>query len=150
MLIQDYWGDLQVTTEQLTPAQILKEQASVLNEKVGRHIRASVMTSGLTKQQFRSTLAITVPALDRYHLDIVTVIYPLKDYYPLALSDDLDDESDELSEVNCHSEQEFRDALHQMLSSKRTTDTLKSLLSLTAEEFLSPQHETQTHAPTTR
>ncbi len=131
MVTPDYWGDLQVTTEQLTPAQILKEQASVLNEKVGRHIRASVMTSGLTKQQFRSTLAITVPALDRYHLDIVTVIYPLKDYYPLALSDDLD-ESDELSEVNCHSEQDFRDELHQILSSKRTTDTLKSLLSLTA------------------
>lgn len=149
MVTPDYWGDLQLTTEQLTPAQILKEQASVLNEKVGRHIRASVMTSGLTKQQFRSTLAITVPALDRYHLDIVTVIYPLKDYYPLALSDDLD-ESDELSEANCHSEQEFRDALHRILSSRRTTDTLKSLLLLTAEEILSPQHETQTHAPTTR
>ncbi len=132
MSTQDYWGDLQVPAEPPPPVQILKEQASVLNEKVGRQIRASVVTSGLTKQQFRSTLAITIPALDRYHLDIVTVIYPLKDYYPLALSDDLDDEDGELSEVNCNSEQGFRDALHRVLSSKRTTNTLNNLLSLTS------------------
>ena len=103
-----------------------------MNEKVGRQIRASVVTSGLAKQQIRSTLAITVPALDRYHLDIVTVAYPLKDHYPLALSDDLDDGDDGLSVFHCDSEQGFRDALYRVLSSKRTTDTLNSLLSLTA------------------
>lgn len=132
MSTRDYWGDLQVPVEPPTPVQILKEQAGVLNEKVGQQIRASVITSGLAKQQFRSTLAVTVPALDRYHLDIVTVIYPLKDHYPLALSDDLDAEDGGLPVVNCDSEQGFRDALHRVLSSKRTTDTLNSLLSLTA------------------
>lgn len=132
MSTRDYWGDLQVPVEPPTPVQILKEQAGVLNKKIGWQISATVVTSGLAKQQFRSTLAVTVPALDRYHLDIVTVIYPLKDHYPLTLSDDLDAEDDELSEVSCDSEQGFRDALHRVLSSKRTTDTLNSLLSLTA------------------
>ena len=132
MSTRDYWGDLQGSFSRSTPAQILKEQASVLNEKVSHQIRASVVTTGLVKRQFRSTLAITVPALDRYHLDIVTAIYPLKDHYPLALSDDLDDGDDGLSVVNCDSEQGFRDALYRVLSSKRTTDTLNSLLSLTA------------------
>ena len=139
MSTRDYWGDLQGSFDRSTPAQILKEQASVLNEKVGRQISASVVTTGLTvmatglvKRQFRSTLAVTVPALDRYRLDIVTVTYPLKDHYPLALSDDLDDGDDGLSVVNCDSEQGFRDALYRVLSSKRTTDTLNSLLSLTA------------------
>ena len=128
---RDYWGDLQMFSDRPTPAQILKEQASVFNEKIGWQISATVVTSGLAKQQFRSTLAVTVPALDRYHLDIVTVIYPLKDHYPLTLSDDLGDEDGGLSEVSCNSEQGFRDALHRVLSSKRTTDTLNSLLSLT-------------------
>lgn len=132
MSTRDYWGALQVPVEPLAPVQILKEQAGVLNEKVGQQIRASVITSGLAKQQFRSTLVVAVPALDRYHLDIVTVIYPLKDHYPLALSDDLDAEDGGLPVVNCDSEQGFRDALHRVLSSKRTTDTLNSLLSLTA------------------
>ena len=128
MVTPDYWGDLQVTTEQLTPAQIIQEQASALNERTSPHIRASVTTFGL-ERRFHTTLVVTAPSLDGYHLDIVTVIYPLRDYYPLVLSDDL---GDELSEVTCNSEQEFCDKLHQILSSKRTTDTLKSLLLLTA------------------
>ena len=136
MVTPDYWGDLQVTTKQATPVQILKEQASALNERAEPLIGASVATSGL-KQKLRSTLAITVPSLDRYRLDIVTVIYPLGDYYPLVLSDDLSDPDDERSDMTCNSEQEFRNNLHQILSSKRTTNTLNSLLSLTSEELLS-------------
>ncbi len=132
MPTQDYWGDFQVTDDQLTPAQILKEQASAFNERVGRHIRASVATSGLRTQKFRSTLAVMVPSLDRYHLDIVTVIYPLIEYYPLILSDDLADEQEELVDLTCKSEEEFRKELHRILSSTRTTDTLNSLLSLAA------------------
>ena len=93
MVTPDYWGDLQVITGPMTPVQILREQASAFNEKTSSLIRASVATSALsaTTQKFRSTLAITVPSLDRYRLDIVTVIYPLGDYYPLVLSDDLGD-----------------------------------------------------------
>ena len=159
MVTPDYWGDLQLTTDQMTPVQILQEQASALNERAAPRIRASVATKGLQltlldrfddasrleqklrstssalAQRLGSTLAITVPSLEDYHLDIVTVIYPLRDYYPLVLSDDLGDKDDELSE--CNSEQEFRDQLQKMLSSKRTTDTLKSLLSLTEEKILS-------------
>ncbi len=140
MVTPDYWGDLQVITGPMTPVQILREQASAFNEKTSSLIRASVATSALsaTTQKFRSTLAITVPSLDRYRLDIVTVIYPLRDYYPLELSDDLANEYDKQSEVNCHSEQELREELHRILSSQRTTDTLKSLMLLTAEEVLSP------------
>ena len=133
MSTQDYWGNLQVTTKQLTPAQILQEQASALNERTSPHIRASVATFGL-EQRFHTTLAVTAPSLGGYDLDIVTVIFPLRNYYPLVLSDDL---GDERSEVTCNSEQEFCNKLHQILSSKRTTDTLKSLLLLTAEEVLS-------------
>lgn len=133
MSTQDYWGNLQVTTKQLTPAQILQEQASALNERTSPHIRASVATFGL-KQRFHTTLAVTAPSLGGYDLDIVTVIFPLRNYYPLVLSDDL---GDERSEMTCNSEQEFRDQLQKMLSSKRTTDTLKSLMLLTAEKVLS-------------
>ncbi len=156
MVTPDYWGDLQVT-KQVTPVQILRDQASALNERAAPRIRASVATNGLEQtlgrrfnndasgleqklldrfnndanelaQKLCSTLAITVPSLKDYHLDIVTVIYPLRDCYPLVLSDDLGDKDDELSE--CNSEQDFRDQLQKMLSSKRTTDTLKSLLLL--------------------
>ena len=134
MSTQDYWGDFEVIDEQLTPVQILKEQASVLNERVGRHIRASVATSGLSDAtpRFRSTLAVTVPSLGRYRLDIVTAIYPLREYYPLALSDDLAEGEESRVEFPCQNEQEFRTKLYQILSSKRTTDTLNSLLSLVA------------------
>ena len=134
MVTPDYWGDLQVT-RQVTPVQILREQASAFNEKSKSLIIASVATNGL-EQKFHSTLAVTVPSLNRYHLDIVTAIYPLGDYYPLVLSDDLGDPDDERSNMICNSEQEFRNELRRILSSKRTTDTLKSLLLLTAEEIL--------------
>ena len=127
---QDYWGDFQVIGEQGTPVQILKEQASVLNEKIGPRIRATVATSGLGTRRFRSTLAVTVPSLDRYRLDIVTVTYPLREYYPLVLSDDLAEGEEAQVEVPCQSEQVFRTRLHRTLSSTRTTDTLNSLLSL--------------------
>ena len=139
MSTHDYWGDLQVTTGPMTPVQILREQAMALNERDTSLIRASVATSALsaTTQKFRSTLAITVSSLDRYRLDIVTVIYPLRDYYPLELSDDLANEYDKQSEVSCHREKEFREELRRILSSKRTTDTLKSLMLLTAEKVLS-------------
>lgn len=147
MPTQDYWGDFQVTDEQRTPVQILKEQASVLNEKVGHCIRALVATSALPEgtpkfrsappeltPKFRSTLAVIVPSLDRYRLDIVTITYPLRAYYPLALSDDLAEGKEALVEVEfrCQNEREFRSALYQILSSTRTTDTLNSLLSLAA------------------
>ena len=134
MPTQDYWGYFQIIGEQGTPVQIIKEQASVLNERIGPHIRASVATSGLPAgtPQFRSTLAVTVPSLDRYRLDIVTITYPLRAYYPLALSDDLAEGEGELVEFRCHNEEEFRTALHRVLSSTRTTDTLNSLLSIAA------------------
>ena len=162
MVTPDYWGDLQLTTEQMTPVQILQEQVSALNERtaprnqsigcykgtgktlIDRYDDASGLeqklrstaTRGELEQKLCSTLAITVPSLEDYHLDIVTVIYPyLRDYYPLVLSDDLGDKDDELSE--CNSEQEFRDQLQKMLSSKRTTDTLKNFLSLVEEKLLS-------------
>ena len=134
MLTQDYWGNFQVNDEQLTPIQILKEQASALNERIGQHIKASVYTSpplDLTRR-FRSTLAVRVPSLNRYSLDIVTISYPLGEYYPLVLSDDLADGEEALAEVPCESEQIFRNELHRILSSKRTTYTLSSLLSLVA------------------
>lgn len=132
MPTQDYWGDFQVIGEQGTPVQILKEQASVLNERIGPHIRASVATSGLPgrTRKFRSTLAVTVPSLNRYRLDIVTITYPLRAYYPLALSNDLAKGEEELVEFSCQNEREFRTELHQVLSSTRTTDTLNSLLSI--------------------
>lgn len=47
MVTPDYWGDLQLTTEQMTPVQILQEQASALNERTAPRIRASVATKGL-------------------------------------------------------------------------------------------------------
>lgn len=132
MPTQDYWGDFQVIGEQWTPVQVLKEQASVLNERIGPRIRASVATSPLRTPRFRSTLAVTVPSLDRYRLDIVTITYPLRAYYPLALSDDLAEGEEELVEVPCQNEREFRSELHRVLSSTRTTGTLNSLLSLEA------------------
>lgn len=132
MPTQDYWGDFQVIGEQWTPVQVLKEQASVLNERIGPRIRASVATSPLRTPRFRSTLAVTVPSLGRYRLDIVTITYPLRAYYPLALSDDLAEGEEERVEVPCQNEREFRSALHRVLSSTRTTGTLNSLLSLAA------------------
>ena len=160
MPTQDYWGNFQVTAEQLTPIQILKEQANALSKKTERRIRASVTTSALsdttrispltsglsalsetdltnalskdTDRKFRSTLSVIVPSLDDYRLDIVTIIYPLGEYYPLILSDDLDDGAERGGGVSCRNELIFRAKLRQILSSTRTTDTLNSLLALVA------------------
>ena len=132
MPTQDYWGNFQVAGKQLTPIEILKEQANALNERIGQYLRASVYTNALSDatRKFRSTLVVTVPSLDRYNLDIVTIIYPLGEYYPLVLSYDLADGEEQRVESSCRNEQEFRIRLRQTLSSEQTTDTLSSLLSL--------------------
>ena len=134
MPTQSYWGNFQITDEQPAPVRILKEQAGALNEKVDHRIRAWVDTSPLsdTPRLFRSTLAVTVPSLDRYRLDIVTIVYPLTEYYPLTLSDDLADEEETRDAVTCKDGHDFHHELYRILSSKRTTNTLNSLLSLAA------------------
>ena len=120
MPTQSYWGNFQITDEQPAPVRILKEQAGALNEKVDHRIRAWVDTSPLsdTPRLFRSTLAVTVPSLDRYRLDIVTIVYPLTEYYPLTLSDDLADEEETRDAVTCKDGHDFHHELYRIFEFK--------------------------------
>ena len=131
MTDDSFWRDLGDAKQLPTPAGLLKDQATRLNQIAGRSLRARVLTSTPSAKyyRFRSTLNVEVPALSQYRLDIVTTWYPLAPFYPVTLHDDLA-ESEEKSETICNYEGEFSEELRRVLGSERTTATLRHLIAL--------------------
>ena len=131
MASESYWGDLGGAEEIDTPVRVFREQASHLNS-IAKSLRANVKTTHTGSlpggiELFRTTLAIVVPNLDRYRLDIVSAVYPLA-IFPLQLSDDLS--SEDSPEITCKDESELRAELRAICSAPRTVDTLKRLIAL--------------------
>ena len=131
MASESYWGDLSGAEEIGTPVTVFREQASHLNS-IAKSLRATVATTHTGSlpgdiELFRTTLAIVVPNLDRYRLDIVSAVYPLA-IFPLQLSDDLS--SEDSLEIICKDESELRTELRAICSAPRTVDTLQRLIAL--------------------
>ena len=121
MTKNDYWGDILGTEPVDSPVRILQEQSDLLGHKTGNQLVGTVSTQAFQKR-LRTTLAVTVPDLDNYRFDLVSV-YHTYDYYPLVISDDLSKKR-----RRCQSESEFRKALEAILSSEKTRKRLQRVL----------------------
>ena len=129
---ESYWGNFsQGDDEEITPIQVLEYQAEQLNEKARPRLHAIVGTSGMTggAPRFRTTLAISMPSIQRYSVDIVTVIHQLKEAYPVHLSDDLAAREEQAS-FECEDENRFRSELKRILGSERTVHVIRRLIAL--------------------
>ena len=69
----DLWGEIP-EIDQTAPAEILNEQAKLLEEKTDYSLTASVQTQPFLTDQFRTTLAVASSSLD-YKFDLVSVYY---------------------------------------------------------------------------
>jgi hypothetical protein len=131
---KNLWGELPSSETQRTPYTILKEQASMLTEitnglLVGEVKRSSEVdafsefTLGKQSQSFVAYLRIQVPSLNNYTYSVVRIQYPIRLYPVLVKSLAVEDFHRE-----CSSEEEFENALGQILSSQEVKQVISALL----------------------
>jgi hypothetical protein len=131
---KNLWGELPSSETQRTPYTILKEQASMLTEitnglLVGEVKRSSEVdafsefTLGEQSQSFVAYLRIQVPSLNNYTYSVVRIQYPIGLYPVLVKSFAVED-----FQLECSSEEEFENALGQILSSQEVKQVISALL----------------------
>jgi hypothetical protein len=124
-MTKNLWGQLPETAKIKTPYAILLEQAAMLRELTNGLLIGDVKrVEPAAQPEFEIKLLIVAPALANYSYTVVTVIYPVITLYPVTLN--LSSESEKL--IECHSEEEFMQALENVLSSEKTQKVIASLL----------------------
>jgi len=114
---QDLWGELSESVER-TPTSILREQASALGAKTNNLLAADIsVRSG--DGRFYITFSIVVPSLDDYTYQLFVVRHGV-DLYPVQVIGTAESLEDEKS---------FTDWLHNQLSSPKTMQIIRNLLS---------------------
>lgn len=127
-MTESYWGNIGDIEAVATPVGVLKEQAEKLGELSQHTLNAIVVTDegAFPYDKFRTTLSVRTGGFREFTLDVVSIYYPLT-FYPLMLSNDLDRAA---PDVECVDENEFREKLRSILSSKETSTALTQLCAL--------------------
>jgi len=115
---QDLWGELSESVER-TPTSILREQASALAAKTNNLLSADVSVTTSWPRDFSITFSIVAPSLDDYTYELFSVTHGVE-LYPVRVTD-----TAELLE----DEKAFVDWLHKRLSSPKTMQVIRNLLS---------------------
>jgi hypothetical protein len=121
--VRDFWpADIGVVNF-LTPASILREQASLLGQKTKHLIEAEVVTSPHTDGSIMHQFYLVVPAMDNYRYRLLSVnhgveLYPLDIYFGSGPG----------PYAKAVSEEEFISQLKNVLSSEKTKKVIQSLL----------------------
>jgi len=115
--LTDLWGNLDTEAPSRTPLSILKEQATLLGQKTGNVVEASVKTIALSNT-FVHRLLLVAPALDNYTYELLKFIQPIQ-LYPVSISEDL----------RLDDEESFVKWLGEKLSSNETHRIIANLLS---------------------
>jgi hypothetical protein len=134
---KNLWGELPNSENVRTPYTLLKEQASLLTEitkglLIGE-VKLSPEVDALSKfttsiigeqnQSFVAFLRIKVPSLNNYTYSVVKIQYPIKLYPVLVKSLVVDN-----FQIECLSEEEFENAVGQILSSQEVKEVISALL----------------------
>ena len=135
----DLWADIAEDVIELSPRQLMKEQAAYLKEKTKGLLVAEVLTSQTGKtlstteggtagrEKFIQTFSLVVPTL-KYRYDLFSVShhvlgYPAKFDYNYSKEDLVAKE-----DMIANNEKEFLSILKSILSSDKTSRILASLL----------------------
>ena len=140
---QDLWGDFSGLETIRTPYIILKEQADILTKKTNGLLMGEVNFSQVKQieslglnfgepgqlnknQLFVAFLRIKAPSLNNYTYSVVKVQYPITEQgYPVLVNSLVD----ENWQRHCASEEEFQNALREILSSEQVKKVISALLS---------------------
>jgi len=119
---KNLWGELPNAENIRTPYTILKEQASMLSEITNGLLIGEVVINNQTDNSFGMTLRIKAPSLNNYTYSVVQVGQPIQ-LYPVSIINLLNNVVDRYS-----SEEEFENALGQILSSQEVKRVISALL----------------------
>jgi hypothetical protein len=123
---RDFWPDIAVLELVSTPLTLLKEQATALARKTKGLLEGRIHTTnriGTTDRigEFTHSFAIVAPTLDNYSYELFRVAHGVS-MYPARI------EVSSSSRFEVKTEQEFVDALKQVLSSPETMRVISALL----------------------
>ena len=122
--VKNLWGDLPIEDNVRTPYIILKEQASILTEATNGLLIGEVTKRRVNVNKTECDLIIKVPSINNYTISIVDIIYPAT-IYPLKVKGDFTKNT----AVECNTEEELENILHEILSSKEVRRIISGLLS---------------------
>jgi hypothetical protein len=115
----DFWGDIGVDTT-VTPSMILKQQAALLGAKTNHLLEAEVRTAASGESFFHS-FYLLVPGFDNYTYELFRVYHRVS-LYPVCVYGE--------SVEPLETEEDFKQWVHQKLSSPDTKRIVANLLSL--------------------
>jgi hypothetical protein len=119
---KNLWGELPNVETIRTPYTILKEQASILSEITHGLLIGEVVVNSQNDKFFTITLRIKAPSLNNYTYSVVEVQQPIQ-LYPVAVINLLEGRMGKYS-----SEEEFENALGEILSSQEVKGVISGLL----------------------
>lgn len=119
---KNLWGELPNAETIRTPYTILKEQASILSELTNGLLLGEVVVNHQKDKLFVITLRIKAPSLNNYTYSVVEVQQPIQ-LYPVAIINLLENNMTKYS-----SEEEFENALGEILSSQEVKRVISGLL----------------------
>lgn len=128
------WGNIDTQDVFRTPIGILREQAGALTE-ITNGILQAVVEQHNTPPTFYLSFFIIAPALNNYRIQIVSVRHGLE-IYPATIAPALMAAHDE---INCDDERSFIEGLAKILSSERTRQVIRSLISQSKALSINPQ-----------
>jgi hypothetical protein len=120
---KNLWGELPKIETIRTPYTILKEQASILSEITSGLLIGEVRRVFGKDHEFMFNIRIKAPALENYTYSVVQVQHPVKLYPVIVKSLVVEDFKRE-----CSSEEEFENALGEILSSQEVKRVISALL----------------------
>ena len=113
----DFWGDIEFESI-VTPAKILREQASLLGKKTQNMVEANVRTQTF-RGLFYHSFNLVVPTLDNYTYELFKISHAA-DLYPVMIVSEANEKLD--------TEDQFKECVHQILSSEKTKRVVANLL----------------------
>jgi hypothetical protein len=116
----DFWGEIEEADSTLTPSMILKQQAALLGAKTKHLLEAEVRTIA-QNEYFYHHFCLIVPTLDNYTYELFRVSHKIG-LYPVTVNDSVGKQ--------LKTEEDFKEWVHQKLSSLGTKQLLANLLSL--------------------
>ena len=125
--IPDLWGNGIATAEVVTPAAILRQQASLLGPKTKNLVEAEVkVRTDPDENGFILDFNLVVPALGGYRYRLFRLEHG-PELYPVTVGEGLRPQLAPIEGYRLRSEKELLDYLGEVLSSKRTTELVAAL-----------------------
>jgi hypothetical protein len=119
---KNLWGELPNAETIRTPYTILKEQASILSEITNGLLIGETIVNSQRNALLNIGLRIKAPSLNNYTYSVVQVEQPIQ-LYPVGIINLIKN-----SIVKCSSEEEFENALGEILSSQDVNRVISGLL----------------------